>query len=210
MSGQPPAAGRMRLRRHAFLAAALVLVLALGIAAARLLPGLAPQPADTSAAPTGPPDPRRAYNGPHRNIHPDVRYVGDAQCADCHDAIARSYARHPMGRSLLPVEALPQRQPITPQTNNPFRFFGRRFQVERPGRGLWHQQAALDDSGQPVVELGLEVRWVIGSGAKGYSYLSERGGYLFQSPISWYAQKQRWDLSPGFGPESLTGRLVQA
>jgi predicted CXXCH cytochrome family protein len=29
-----------------------------------------------------------------------------------------------------------------------------------------------------------------------------------QTPISWYTQKQRWDLSPGFVPAALTGRVV--
>src|SRR5947209_4248935 len=46
-------------------------------------------------------DPRRTYAGPYRNIDPDVRYVGDAACAGCHKDIAESYARHPMGRSLV-------------------------------------------------------------------------------------------------------------
>jgi tetratricopeptide (TPR) repeat protein len=49
---------------------------------------------------------------------------------------------------------------------------------------------------------------VIGSGKKGYSYLNQRDGYLFQTPVSWFTQKQRWDLSPGFDPPVLTGRLV--
>jgi hypothetical protein len=30
------------------------------------------------------------------------------------------------------------------------------------------------------------------------SYVIDRGGFLFESPINWYAQKARWDLSPGF------------
>src|SRR2546426_5301569 len=44
-----------------------------------------------------------------------------------------------------------------------------------------------------------EVQFVLGSGTNGKSYLIGSDGYLFQSPISWYAQKKIWDLSPGFG-----------
>jgi Flp pilus assembly protein TadD len=154
-------------------------------------------------------DPRRAYAGPYRNIHPDVRYVGDRACAECHEDIARSYARHPMGRSLRPAADLVFRQRFGPGTNNPFTALGRRFEVERRGKRSWHRQALLH-SGEPVVELVLEVRWVIGSGTKGYSYLAERDGYLLQTPISYFTQKQRWDLSPGFGPETLAGRVVPA
>jgi tetratricopeptide (TPR) repeat protein len=55
-----------------------------------------------------------------------------------------------------------------------------------------------------------DVHYVIGSGTRGYSYLSDRDGYLFQTPISWYSQKQAWDLSPGFGRSTSTGRAVMA
>ena len=39
---------------------------------------------------------------------------------------------------------------------------------------------------------------MLGSGRQGASYLIDRDGFLFQSPISWYAQQRRWDLSPGY------------
>jgi tetratricopeptide (TPR) repeat protein len=184
-----------------------LLLIGLGFAGYRLYPWFAPRPPDAST-PTDTTDPRRAYDGPYRNIHPDVRYVGDSQCTGCHADIAQSYSHHPMGRSLMPVESLIDQQRYTPDTNNPFRMLGRRFEVDRQGKQMWHRQAVLDDSGKPVVELSLEARWVIGSGAKGYSYLFERDGYLFQTPISWFAHKQRWDLSPGFGEPVLMGRLV--
>jgi hypothetical protein len=41
------------------------------------------------------------------------------------------------------------------------------------------------------------VQYVIGSGTRGHSYLTAHDGYLFQTPVSWYSQKQIWDLSPG-------------
>jgi predicted CXXCH cytochrome family protein len=156
------------------------------------------------------PDLRRTYAGPYGNIDPDVRYVGDAQCVGCHKDIARSYARHPMGRSLVPVADVLDQQRYAPDTNNPFTALSRRFQVDRQEERIWHRQTALDDAGKPVVDLAQVVHWVIGSGKKGYSYLTERDRYLLQTPISWYTQKQRWDLSPTFVPSALSGRLVSA
>jgi Flp pilus assembly protein TadD len=197
-------------RRLALLAVVLVLLsIGLGFAGLHLYRWFAPRPTDVSAAKDSS-DPRRAYDGPYRNIHPDVRYVGDAQCTACHADIARTYSHHPMGRSLVPIEALVDGQRYSPDVNNPFSALGRRFEVERQGKQMWHRQAVLDDSGKPVVDLSLEAHWVIGSGSKGYSYLCKRDGYLLQSPISWYGQKQRWDLSPGFGPDVLAGRLIPA
>src|SRR5205085_2810595 len=95
-------------------------------------------------------------------------------------------------------------------TNNPFTALDRQFLVDRQGERVWHRQALLDEAGRPAVALAPEVRWAIGSGANGYSYLAERAGYLLQTPISWYTQKQRWDLSPRFVPSALAGRVVQA
>jgi tetratricopeptide (TPR) repeat protein len=53
-----------------------------------------------------------------------------------------------------------------------------------------------------------EADYTIGSGGRGHSYFTDRDGYLFQTPVSWYAQQKKWDLSPGFGPHVLTGRAV--
>ena len=39
-------------------------------------------------------------DSPFLNVKPGVGYVGDAACAGCHAAIAESYSRHPMGRSM--------------------------------------------------------------------------------------------------------------
>ncbi len=40
--------------------------------------------------------------------------------------------------------------------------------------------------------------WFIGSGHVGRSFVFSRDGWLFMSPISWYAQRGAWDVSPGY------------
>src|SRR6187401_819544 len=40
-----------------------------------------------------PPDPRLAYQGPFHNVRPDVAYVGDAKCAECHADIAHTFSQ---------------------------------------------------------------------------------------------------------------------
>ena len=42
-----------------------------------------------------------------------------------------------------------------------------------------------------------------GVGRDSISYLVEHDGRLFQSPITWYTQKQKWDLSPGYEKGSV-------
>jgi predicted CXXCH cytochrome family protein len=192
------------------MAAGVVLLVGLGVGGAWLARRATADRHDPPAAPAQPTDPRRTYAGPYRNVNPDVAYVGDAACAGCHEKIAESYARHPMGRSLVPAADVLNPRQDAADTNNPFTALGRRFRVDRQGERMWHRQAVLDDSGRPVAELAREVRWVIGSGRKGYSYLAEQDGYLLQTPISWFTQKQRWDLSPGFMPSALAGRVLTA
>jgi hypothetical protein len=43
-----------------------------------------------------------------------------------------------------------------------------------------------------------KVDFIIGSGQHTNSHLSNNNGFLFQLPLTWYAQKQKWDLPPGF------------
>jgi hypothetical protein len=42
------------------------------------------------------------------------------------------------------------------------------------------------------------VNYVIGSGNHAFGYLVNVGGYLFQSPISYYSQRRIWDMAPGY------------
>jgi hypothetical protein len=164
---------------------------------------------DAPAPPTAPrpADPRLEYSGPFQNVRPEVHYVGDARCADCHEDITRSYHEHPMARSLLPVGQASGGQLLDADHHNPFEALGRRFWVERrEGRVLHGQVPAVAGDSQR----SLEVAYVIGSGIRGHSYLTDHDGYLFQTPISWYAEKKLWDLSPGFREATLPERPVAA
>jgi Flp pilus assembly protein TadD len=178
-----------------------VLVAALGLGVFLYLRPRTPPPAEP------PRDPRLDYAGPFRNVDPAVRYVSDGRCADCHIRQARAFADHPMGRSLVPI-AQAAALPRDAAHGNPFDALGSRFLVAGGGGEVRHRRTRLDPDGRPAAEQEWDVHYAIGSGARGYSYLTERDGYLSQTPVSWYSQQQHWDLSPGFGPAWLTGRAV--
>jgi Tfp pilus assembly protein PilF len=172
-------------------------------------PGRVPDTLAASDSSTA--DPRLSYHGPFRNIHPKVRYVGDAACAECHKDIADSYRQHPMGRSLAPAAQMVARFVYDRKHNNPFESLHSRFIVERRGDHLLHRQVRLDQADQPIYGHDLEAHYVIGSGRRGgYSFLTDHDGYLFQTPISWFTQKQIWDLSPGFLAKGIPNRPVGA
>ncbi|MEZ4805130.1 MAG: tetratricopeptide repeat protein [Bacteroidia bacterium] len=43
-----------------------------------------------------------------------------------------------------------------------------------------------------------EIKYIIGSGHHTNSHFTEENGYVFQAPITFYTQKGKWDLPPGF------------
>jgi len=194
-------------RRLVWLALALMLMAGLTIFA---LWAIRPRPTGNEQSDMPASDPRLTYNGPFQNVRPGVQYVGDAACADCHHDIVRTYSKHPMGRSLAPTAQFASRQRYDKEVNNPFEAFGLRFLVDRQGDQVYHEVARLDAKGDPVCQVKLKADYVIGSGARGHSYLSDRDGYLFQTPISWFTQKGIWDRSPGFSERILGGREVVA
>jgi Flp pilus assembly protein TadD len=154
------------------------------------------------------PNPQLTYHGVYQNIHPDVPYVGDAVCAGCHKAIARTYKASGMGQSMRPVAEVASEQEYGPESNNPFELHGYTFHVERQRDRLWHRQTRAGPDGALLLDFRLEAHYVIGSGVRGHSYLTDRDGFLFQTAISWFSQKGIWDKSPGFVAERFAGRPV--
>ncbi len=135
---------------------------------------------------------------PYENTRPGVGYVGDAACARCHRDIASAYRSHPMGRSLAPVSARKD-PPATADLGLPIEDKGVRYTIETRDGRVFHKAARHDPDGHAFAEISAEVQFALGSGTRGVSYLIDRDGFLFQSPIAWFAQTGRWDISPGYG-----------
>jgi tetratricopeptide (TPR) repeat protein len=147
---------------------------------------------------------RRQRGAPPRSIPGEasatraVKYVGDAVCARCHSEISRTYGRHPMGRSLAPVGGASA--PIADRAGDraQFEVDGLLYSVESRDGRVFHREARLDASGRTIAQNEAEVHEVVGSGRQAFSYLIERDGFLFESPITWYSKDRRWGLSPSY------------
>ena len=155
-------------------------------------------------------DPRITFPAASRNVRPGVQYVGDAVCAQCHQTEVASYTRHPMGRSLGPTADLQPVEQYGTRARDPFEVDGFRFEVERNGSRMIHRQIRPGADGAAPVRLECDVHFAVGSGARGRTYLVERDGRLFQSPISWFSSKGIWDLTPGFRALEQFGRPADA
>jgi Tfp pilus assembly protein PilF len=162
-----------------------------------------------SAEPLAKGDPWAGFVSPYRNTKPGVRYVGDEVCAGCHHRQAESYHTHPMGRSLSPIGSIVSRGQNTTESQNSFEALGAQMRVERRGGKMFQHASVRDTEGHIAVQHEREVHFIIGSGTRTYSYLTNQDGFLLESPITWYAQKRIWDLSPGFSRTYLAGRPVR-
>ncbi len=103
-----------------------------------------------------------------------------------------------MGQSLAPVSLSTPLERFDRAAHNPFDSLGFQFLVEQVPGGMVHKALRRNPQGHVVTEVDAEIQFVLGSGTRGRSYLLNRDGYLFESPVSWYTQKKAWDLSPGF------------
>jgi tetratricopeptide (TPR) repeat protein len=128
-----------------------------------------------------------------------VKYVGDDACAGCHRKLFKSFRLHSMGLSLAPVSAAAARERYDEEAGN-FDAAGFRYHVVRDVDRVYHQEVALDSKGRPLEETKVtaEVQFAVGSGKRGRSYLVNRDGRLWLSPITWYPLKAIWHLSPGY------------
>jgi hypothetical protein len=113
-----------------------------------------------------------------------------------------------MGRSASPAG---QELPAQLKAAASFEAAGLRYTVERQEGAVIHHVAALPHNGRVPAEVSAEVAVAIGSGRQGQSFLVNRGGWLLQSPISWYTAGQTWRLSPGFerNNEHFNRRVVE-
>ena len=126
-------------------------------------------------------------------------YLGSAACRECHRAVWERYQSHPMAHSLNLV--LDAEQVENYASEMQFVRGKREYRVERTDDSVTHHERRCDDENDVIYDQSVEIRYSLGSGKRGRSYIIDRGGILFLSPISWYSQGHRWDLSPGFPEE---------
>ena len=133
----------------------------------------------------------------YRNVRPEVKYVEDSTCAECHAEIAEMYATHPMGRSLGPTAELKPIERFDTESRLPLKVDDLVYSIRRDGEAQIHQETRLSPEGNEALTTEFPAVYAVGSGRTGRSYVIERENHLFMSPLTWYAE-HGWDLSPGY------------
>lgn len=128
------------------------------------------------------------------NTGSDAHYIGTVACAACHPANHRSFLLTAHSRSLAEVD--PAAEPPDGSFDHPLS--GRSYRVYRRDCQLRHEELLRTAEGQEVTRVDVPVRYRIGSGHFTRTYLVELDGFLHESPITWYASRKQWAMSPGY------------
>ena len=125
--------------------------------------------------------------------------VGDQACAHCHSAIYDSYERTSMAHASGPaIDALTPAEFTHQESGVNYRIYsedGRAWLSFERTSFEGTRSERTDDS---QVHGKRELLYYIGSGRRGRSYLFETDGFLFESPVNWYANRHTWDMAPAY------------
>ncbi|MFK7847018.1 MAG: tetratricopeptide repeat protein, partial [Rhodothermales bacterium] len=132
-----------------------------------------------------------------------AEYVGNESCAGCHEDVYASYSKTGMGRSvsLFDASTAPEQFPRGLEVySERFDYYYTSF-VQNDT--LFQREYRKDGSGKVIHERVHPVSWVIGSGNATRSYMTNVNGHVTQMPLTWYVDKQVWDLSPAYEQQNF-------
>lgn len=129
---------------------------------------------------------------------PNEGYLGSTSCKECHAELYESYQTHPMAHAL---NFIGESTIVEDYADAKFAPIGReKYRVEKTQDGVLHHEYQSTVDGEVIYDQAVAVDYEVGSGKRGRSYIVDRDGLFFMSPITWYSESERWDLSPGYLP----------
>ena len=149
---------------------------------------------------------------PYLNIQdPTTKYVGMQTCKSCHWQVYESFIKTGMGQSwgiANKEKSAANFEPSKALVYDSVKDFY--YKPYWDGDSLTIMEYRL--SGKDTVHKRLEkVSYIVGSGQHTNSHIININGYLHQAPITFYTQKGKWDLAPGFekGMSSRFDRKIE-
>jgi predicted CXXCH cytochrome family protein len=131
-------------------------------------------------------------------VNPQATSVAqsDQVCAKCHADIYRQYLDTPMANAsgaavdkLLSVKYVHQKSHVEYDIS---------LEKGKAGEGISAWLEVKDDNGTGETTRR-PLSYFLGSGHLAVSYLYSVNGYLFESPVAWYAAVKGYDMKPGLG-----------
>ncbi len=117
-------------------------------------------------------------------------YVGNEACAKCHASIYESYTRTAMANASGPAT---ENLIVGELRHQPS---GVNYRIYSEDGKVW---LAFERPGDPSVSGKRQLLYYIGQGRRGRTYLFSVDGFVFESPVNWYADRHMWDMAPAYG-----------
>jgi len=150
-------------------------------------------------------------DSPWLNQNDTVQYVGMATCKLCHADQHTTFIHTGMGKSFdyatrSKSAALFDKHAIVFDSINNYYY-----------QPFWRNDTLMIkeyrlDGADTIHQRTESIQYIIGSGQHTNSHMLNFNGYVFQAPITFYTQKQKWDLAPGMelGFNSRFSRIITA
>ena len=131
-----------------------------------------------------------------------VAYIGMETCKGCHSNIHETFQHTGMGQSF--DKASPKKSQAS---------YGDHAVVYDEQSDFYYNPYFRDSllfimeyrlDGKDTIHKRIEqIDYIVGSGHHTNSHILDINGYVFQAPITFYTQEQKWDMAPGFEKENL-------
>lgn len=147
-----------------------------------------------------------------RNVYDtNVHYVGMQTCRTCHEEVYKTFSQTGMGQSFNYATKQKSAADFSPAHalvyDKDLDFYYKPY---------WEHDSLyvmeFRTEGKDTVHKRIQkVDYIVGSGQHTNSHIYNVNGYLYQAPITFYTQKQKWDLAPGFekGASSRFNRMIE-
>ena len=140
----------------------------------------------------------------YRNLRDGVRFVGSEACAPCHMKIYKEYMRTPHGQAATLPNERPELHNLPAAGISVCEKDSTHcFRVFRDKGEYYMSEYELGPDGAELSRQAEKIAFALGEPMAGVGYGIQRGNYLFEAPLSYYAGSQDkypqgWGLSPGY------------
>lgn len=148
---------------------------------------------------------RTTYAG----LSDSAKYVGMETCKGCHNGVHETFIHTGMGMSFDTAS----RQKSSGEFSEKSQIYDAEkdlyYHPYWKGDALFFMEFRME-ANDTVFTRVEKIRYIVGSGQHTNSHIWESNGYLFQAPMTFYTQKKKWDLPPGFenGNNTRFGRKI--
>ena len=152
----------------------------------------------------------REFGAQFLNLHDSVKYVGKEACRSCHADIYDSFLETGMGRSFGLADLHRSKADWSGHELVYDEKLDLYYQAFTQDSALFVREFRLEN-GDTVHQRVVQISYIVGSGQHTNSHLMNINGFVYQMPMTYYTQKGRWDLPPGFedGNNSRFTRTIQ-